>query len=273
MTGKEVLKAMGQIDEELVEEASTVHAKKKTKKKTKKKSLGWVAFITLAFICILGGTTIASSDLGKIIFSIFSKEDESGYQVEVEMKNFSMDDFKGDVIEVEDLIRKQIAEYEPYMSWFPTHWQGKYESSQQVVEYLGLEALKNPEWYMEEKEVTLDIYGNRSGKFEQIRMEIWYVEDGVSIQSYADILTKYADGDKIEMNHIMDSNIEHKCSSYMNLNGKECTIVTSAKNANAYWGKDGYVVVDGILYSIHISYRTGQEEQVTEIMKKWLDRY
>lgn len=112
MTGKEVLKAMGQIDEELVEEAAIIHAKKKTQKK----SLGWVAIVTLAIICIVGGTAIASSDLSKILFSIFSNEDESGYLVEIEMKRFSMEDFKGDVIEVEELIRKQVAEYESYMS-------------------------------------------------------------------------------------------------------------------------------------------------------------
>lgn len=104
-------------------------------------------------------------------------------------------------------------------------------------------------------------------------MEIWYVEENLHIQSFADILTKYAEEDKIEMHHIMGNNIEHESSSYLNRNGKECMIVTSTKNENAYWGKDGYVVADGILYSIHISYRTGQEDQVMEIMKKWLDRY
>lgn len=267
MTGKEMLEALSYIDDELVEEAKMEIGLQPVKKK----SYNWAAVIIVALFFVVGGTAVAVSGKGKFSFADFFAAPEKGYIIQMDMERFARSDFKGEVLEVEGFIRKQIAEYEPYMSQMPNHWIGKFDSLEEVDLYLGLEAFINPEWYMEEQGVTLSIRGDEQGQFEHISIDTIYQAEDMIMQSFVHIMTENTDDDTFSLSNITQN--RHLAVPYTNENGNECMIIGSTTAAGGYWTKDGYVVVDGILYYAHVAYKTGQEEQAIQILREWLDMY
>ena len=261
MTGKEMLEALNHIEDELIEEIK----KDSNEQSVKNKSYNWAAIIIVALVCVMSGTVVAVSRLDKFVFHGFSGGQTKGYMIEMDLNRFARHDFQGEVLEVEGFIRKQIAEYKPYMSQLPQFWYGRYETFEEAANYLGLEALKNLEWDIDEKNVTLCIQGNNQGVFKSIYIESYYEDTDLRLQGYAHILTEKADGDELSLSHITSQT--HLAATYTNENGNECMIVGSNLS------KDGYVVSDGILYYVHVSYQPGQEKQAIDMLRSWLDRY
>ena len=197
--------------------------------------------------------------------------ESSSNQIETVVKLFNRKDFKGDVLEVEAIIRNQIETFSPVSSQLPTSWYKGYQSFEEVSDYLGLKELKNPEWHMEEQDVTLSIHGNKQGNFELVCIETYYKETDVRMQSFVYILTEYSKDFAISFEENASS--EEVSSIYVNKNGNECRIISSIIDSNSYYWHEGYVVSDGILYSAHVVYVDGQKEQAMELLKEWLDRY
>lgn len=223
------------------------------------------AIIVVALACTIASNSETKTELNNRVYNGYMNPESSSIQIETVAKHFDRRDFKGDVLEVEAIIRKQIESHSPVSSQLPTIWYKGYHSFEEVSDYLGLKELKNPEWHMEEQDVTLYIDGNEQGNFELVTIETYYKETDVRMQSFVYILTECSKDYAISFEE--NSSSEEVSSIYVNKNGNECRIVSSC-----YW-HDGYVVSDGILYSAHVVYVDGQKEQAMELLKEWLDRY
>ena len=223
------------------------------------------AIIVVALACTIASNSETKTELNNRVYNGYMNPESSSNQIETVAKHFDRRDFKGDVLEVEAIIRKQIESHSPVSSQLPTIWYKGYHSFEEVSDYLGLKELKNPEWHMEEQDVTLYIDGNEQGNFELVTIETYYKETDVRMQSFVYLLTEYSKDYAISFEE--NSSSEEVSSIYVNKNGNECRIVSS------YYWHDGYVVSDGILYSAHVVYVDGQKEQAMELLKEWLDRY
>lgn len=229
------------------------------------------AIIVVALACTIASNSETKTELNNRVYNGYMNPESSSNQIETVAKHFDRRDFKGDVLEVEAIIRKQIESHSPVSSQLPTIWYKGYHSFEEVSDYLGLKELKNPEWHMEEQDVKLYIDGNEQGNFELVTIETYYKETDVRMQSFVYILTEYSKDYAISFEE--NSSSEEVSSIYVNKNGNECRIISSIIDSNSYYWHDGYVVSDGILYSAHVVYADGQKEQAMELLKEWLDRY
>ena len=229
------------------------------------------AIIIVALVYAIASSSGTKTEWNNLVYKGYMNPESSSNQIETVAKLFNRRDFKGDVLEVETFIRKQIEAYTPISSQLPTYWTKGYQSFEEVADYLGLKQLKNPKWHMEEQDVTLSIQGNKQGHFELIGIETYYKETDVRMQSFVYILTEYSKDIAMSFDEI--SSREDVSSIYVNKNGNECRIVSSITDSNSYYWHDGYVVSDGILYSAHVVYVDGQKEQAMELLEEWLDRY
>lgn len=229
------------------------------------------AIIVVALACTIASNSETKTELNNRVYNGYMNPESSSNQIETVAKHFDRRDFKGDVLEVEAIIRKQIESHSPVSSQLPTIWYKRYHSFEEVSDYLGLKELKNPEWHMEEQDVTLYIDANEQGNFELVTIETYYKETDVRMQSFVYILTEYSKDYAISFEE--NSSSEEVSSIYVNKNGNECRIISSIIDSNSYYWHDGYVVSDGILYSAHVVYVDGQKEQAMELLKEWLDRY
>lgn len=291
MTGKDILESLNCLDEDIIEStAEDVFVKKKGRRTIRRNVRRWSVAAAVLLVCIAGGTMMEAYGLTAKIEKFFSDDEEKGY----ELKVYPMEAFTGEVREVEGIIKKQIEEYNVYSSQAPESWFRYFDSSKEAMDYLGFEPLKRPDWDLEEKSVVLYVDGNKDGKFVSVSMEIDYEEDGIQMQYFSTVYTEYSKEEGLRTTNVeyeslawlLNAKIEDitantgeeivtatSKSFYATESMKQGLVIKFDKLQSGRNCMEGYLVEEGIIYSMHISYQIGEEERAEELLYQWFEQF
>ena len=286
MTGKEILNALNDLEDDLIEDAREDTIMKKKKKRLVK----WPAAAAIILFVMAGGTIMKTYGLTAKLEKFFSEEEETGY----ELKRYPVREFTGEVQEVESIIKQQIKEYKPISSQAPQSWSRRFDSSDEAMNYLGFAPLKKPSWEFQEQSVELRILGNEQGKFITVTMEIDYNVENLWLQSISKVYTEYSKEEELKikdetyeslesMLHAKEDEIfvevegelipaESK-SIYVTENLKQGLVVKfpvyQGKNASM----SAYLVEEGVIYHLNVAYPKEKEEKAEELLYQWLEQF
>ena len=105
MNGNDIISGIGELDEELLE------TKAKRPRKRAMTPVKWIA-VAAALLIVCGSVTAGAVAASRGRFTPLA-HDENGYAAVFELKNFKWSSFKGDVREMPEIIREQIATFTP----------------------------------------------------------------------------------------------------------------------------------------------------------------
>lgn len=259
------------IDEMMQTPANAVYVKKKRMK----------LYVSLAacIVLILSTVTVfAKTSLGTQIIDMFTSRKqgtgsytESGYDLLVDVEKIPVSKL-GDVQQVSKEILKQIADYQPWESWYPYSWYEEYETVEEAISFIGLKTIQKIDWNLKEQHTSLTVLGDKNGELKQISMETNYKEGDIRLQAFTQIYTdNYSD--KITYGTRTTEDVTYEESYHKTKSNLQCHIITSTALESGYLCMDGYIVKDGILYSLHVAYRQQDTKQAESLMRQWAELF
>ncbi|MBQ3514327.1 MAG: hypothetical protein IJA32_11130 [Lachnospiraceae bacterium] len=287
MTGKDVLEALNYLEDDMIESAVEDVLKKKGGRGNLKK---WSVAAAVILVCIAGGTMMKAYGLTAKLEKFISDDETKGY----ELKVYPVEAFTGEVQEVEGIIKKQMKEFSVYSSQAPESWFRYFDSSKEAMDYLGFEPLKRPDWDLEEKSVVLYVDGNKDGKFVSVSTEIDYEEDGIQMQYFSTVYTEYSKEEGLRTTNVeyeslawlLNAKIEDitantgeeiitatSKSFYVTESMKQGMVIKFGTLQSGYTNMEGYLVEEGIIYRMNISYPEGGEERAEELLHQWFEQF
>ncbi len=274
-----LLNCLNDVRDDFIHEAQ--HGAQKdlvTKNTIKKRSKRLTIAACLSFL-LLSITIFASTEWGITLIDKYTSRkelgsdySESGYSISVNIEKKSMNNFNGDIQQVPKLIIKQFKHDDPHSSWYPGDWQTSFTSSDEAINFIGLKELSRLNWPLDEEGTILNVHGNKSGEILSVTLETDYVLDNIRVQAFSNIYTEETDG-PIDISSITTENVKFEGTYYKSPNQILCYIVTSSAQESGYYGLDGYLVQDGILYNISIAYLEDDKHKANELLYMWADSF
>ena len=267
MRGNEFLDKMSLVDPAYVEAAETAA---KIKKRGR---IRW-GVVAAACLCLVMGTTtvLAVSGLGTKLIRLFTSRSESGYELSAEIEKIPVKELKGEIQEVPALIRQQFASYQPFMNQAPAHWERDFAARSEACDYLGLDRLIRLPWDAEEDQTTLNVTGTENGDITYVSLETKYTENDIRFQFFAEIFTENME-DEITILTAAAEKIDFTESFPTTKSGKTFHVIKETAMESGYFGMDGYLVEDGILYNLHIAYLEKDAGRAEELLMQWADLF
>ena len=270
MNGKAFSDAMSEIGSQYVNEALSYNTKASRPRRFLR--IPAAAAAAVLALLVLGCAVWAVSGFGTQLKSFFRSDDETGFDLSVAMEKAPMDALTGDVREVGDMIAQQFKDYNVFDSWYPGAWQTTFSTRDMACDYIGLDRLKRIDLGYEEQETILDVLGNEQGQILSINLETRYSVGEMNVQFFSSIYTENYE-DEIETGVRTTEDLAYEESFYSTANGKQCRIISSSAMESGYLGMDGYIVDDGVLYTLHIAYKENDSAQAAELMHHWADLF
>lgn len=272
MRGTEFLDKMELVDPSFI---SCANEKPQFKQKTYKK---WGIAIA-ACLCLFVGslTAFAASGHATWLTDLFTARtepesdfSESGYDLNAEVEKIPVSELNGEIQEASDIIARQIATYEPHDDHFPQSMQKEFSSSEEAIAYIGLSSIKKASWDLEEQNNTVLIVSDEKARINTVILETDYVSGDIRLQAFTYIYTEYCDE---EISHSMRTTEDTSFteSFYTTASQKQCHIISSSAGERGYMCLDGYMVVDGLLHNLHITYQEDNSAQAEELLHQWAD--
>lgn len=299
MKGRKILEYMGDMDAQFVEEAGAADNISPKKEKSYKRAMIPAACTVLALLLCTGG--VLAKTWGENILNIFSSKEESGYDLEFQVKRISNDVFTGKVEEVHDIIVQQYKDYNPVMSWYPGACSVSFSTVEEAIEYLGVDFFENP---IKEKpeSVTLNINGVESGEFSTVCLMADYSIDGFSVQVWNEVFTDISGGEAssvgvsvldgsffdtgeksfFETEETEDSIIysgraaeylEYDAENAKTGSGEDAVLLSAGSAENNYVTQEGHFVMNDVLYMINVAAEEKEKEEAKEVLKSLLEKY
>lgn len=273
MRGNDFLDKMELVDPAFVEAADMIPSAKKRGR------IRWGAIA--ACICLLMGTitVMAVSGFGTKVIDFFTSRtepgsdySESGFTLSVEIEKVPVDALKGKIREVPAYIKEQFASYKPHMSWYPGHWQKTFESRNDAYDYIEFDGLKRLDWDLEEGQTTLNVLGERNGNILSVMVETHYTVGDIRLQFSSDIYTENAN-DEITTGAVTSEYVEYTESFYTTKNNKVLHVIEGTALESGYMGMDGYLVENGVLYTLRIAHLEKDTERAKDLLYQWADLF
>ena len=262
MTDFNILEAMNETEVTEIKDMS----KKKNKNRYRR-----VAALVALFLVVSGTTVFATTNLRVDIINMFSNEEESGYDVNLDIEPIAFADIKGEVRELSTVFIKNFTVDNPTSNVYPGSYSRKFDSLETMAEYIGCDNLFLPEW-TEKPECVLEVNGNEEGKIEWICTEVGYENTSCSMQIFSTIYTEdYKDEFMVGLRAASYESYEE--SDYRSSNGINWKIVTADGLEEDNVAKEGYAVIDNVLYNVHIVYAQKDEETAVKQFYEYLDLY
>ena len=267
MRGNEFLDKMALVDPDFVEAADAEPKAKKPNRKI------WIPIAACLCLLLVGTPTVlAATGLGTKLIGFIKKNGESGYELSADIIKFPAKDLKGEIREVPGLIRQQFESYEPYMSVLPGYWQRTFETRDEAIKYVGFKKLKSLKLNAEEKQTALYVHGTENGDIISVSVETFYMVGDVRLFFFADVYTENEEGE-ITISAFTTENTEFSESFYTTKKGKTLQIIDQSALQSGYLTKEGYLVVDGVLYHLHTAYKENDAAQAEKLLKEWADLF
>lgn len=183
-----------------------------------------------------------------------------------------MSDFSREVQQVGTTIQRQFKDYKLYSSWYPGHWQASFSSHEKACEYIGFDKLKQIDLNLEEQTTILSIFGNENGEVLSIVLETYYSIGDINVQHFSRIYTENFD-EEIVLETRTTESVEYEESFYTNDNNKQCHIIDSTALESGYRCMEGYIIDNGVLYSLNIAYQKEDSKQAIELIHFWANLF
>ena len=263
------------INDEFIEEIMEVSDHKGVAKRRKMRYL--IPFAACFALVFSAFSVLAETSLGTQVIDMFTSRkqsadySESGYDLLVNVKNFSVSEL-GEVRQVSKIILEQIKKYKPWYSWNPQVWYKEYATSEEAISFIGLKTLQTPDWKLEEEETKLSVHGDAKGTLHFLQLETDYQSDDIRLQAFANIYLKGYE-EEITYGVRTTEDISYTEDYYTTAHEQQCHILTSTVLESGCLCKEGYIVKDGVLYSLNIAYQEKDTKQAEKLMYQWADSF
>ena len=273
MKGNEFLDKMELIDPSYIEAADAAP------KARKKLWTGWRAAVA-ACICLvlLAGTAAAVSGGGTWLVKFFNSEGDygAGYELSASIGRFPASALSENLQAVREEIVRQFEQFEAggyFRDWAPGHWVEQDFSADEAWAFIGLESMRKTAWDLEEWNTMLNIYGNRTGELESILIYTVYQEGDIWLQADTEIYTENYTGELRKRMRTTEDDVSFTETLHTTPNGNCCHIISASTTAMGRLLMEGYVVENGVLYHLYISYQEQDAAQAEELLYQWADMF
>ncbi len=275
MTGKDVLKAMNYLEDEMVEqvvrtssdaqvtEITPVHNRKS---KIVNTALKWGAAAAAALLFFGGGVAYASK------YGIIRTNPgwSSGYHVDITSRRVTEDEFSEEVRAVkqellEDIATAEDAENSPAFGWIRD-----FNTVEETLDFIGHSGMKLPAFPGTLEQTGAVVLGNNKADILYTEAFARYTYDRIwatgSCRVYTDAFS-YTTGGGIK-----EDGLQYVDETYVTATGKEAFLVMPTEYAGNH-GIQGYIVDDSIIYELWISGYEKDTDYIIQLMKDWLDQF
>lgn len=261
LTREEFCDALGDIRDDYVEAARQPAARRPA----------WLKWgLVAACVCLLvGATTVyAASGHGAWIVEMFTGRDESGYDLGLMIERVSTDEFSAELRAVGREIVQQYKDSKPYDSGLPGSWNKTFDTAAEARDFVGYAPLVGLGWALAETGTMLSVEGLPDGRLRWVHLETGYQVGDIRLQAFSQIYTEHYSGD-LSTGIRAAEGITYTQSEQVNAAGLSYLVVVSTPMASGYAGLDGYLVRDGVLYSLHIAYLEKDAAEAERLMGEW----
>lgn len=243
------------------------------------KRMRLIPIVACLVMLISGASIFAFTDLGTYLIESFTSRtemgsdySESGFDLEIDIDKVPVTSLSNEIQEVSDIIIQQFESTSIFSSWYPGHWQEKFESLSEAIDFIGYDKLVDINWNYAEEQVLLNVMGNEKGEILSVRLETWYLLDDIRLQSTLYLETEYSE-DSPEYNLRSTESIEFKESFYSVNEHVKCHIITSSPLESGYLTMNGFLVKEDILYNLHVSFKAPDEKKAKELLHSWANLF
>ena len=96
--------------------------------------------------------------------------------------------------------------------------------------------------------------------------------EGVRLQTFATIFTEDSE-DTVVIGARTTEDVEFSESLCTTAGGRRYQVITDTGLASGYYGMDGYLVEDGVLYSLHLAYVKEDEALAESLLCRWAELF
>lgn len=272
MTGEELLRKLELADPAYVQAAADAPPERRRPRLRR-------ALLGAACVCLLASAAAAAGG-GTWLLDSFTARGapgsdftQSGYDLAADVEKFPVSALTGDIREAGEEIARQFENYDPTSSWYPgTLLRTHFPSAAEARAYIGLDALRGLDWDLEETRTALDVTGDPQGHLQRVQLETDYEVEGVRLQAFATVFTEDSD-DTVVIGTRTTEDVAFSESLRTSANGKPYQVITDTGLASGYYGLDGYLVEDGVLYSLHLAYLKEDEALAESLLCQWADLF
>ena len=273
MTGEELLEKLELADPIYVQAAADAPAGRRRPRLRR-------AVLAAACVCFLASAAAVAAGGGTWLLDTFtargapgSELTQSGYDLAADVEKFPVSALTGEIQEAGEEIARQFENYDLFSSWYPgTLRRTHFPSAAEAREYIGLEALRGLDWELEETRTSLDVTGDPQGRLLRIRLETDYEVEGVRLQAFATIFTEDSE-DTVIIGARTTEDVAFRESLRTTDGGRQYQVITDTGLASGYFGMDGYLVEDGVLYNLHLAYLKKDEALAESLLRQWADLF
>ncbi len=258
--------ALGLIDKDLLDDEFP------------KRHRGRAAGILLAAVCgclILGTITAAATGAGTVLLEKFRKGDrgtESGYDISAWLTPFPEEELTGEIREVPAILRRQLAETAPWSDQDPHVYIREFDTAAEAIRFVGLAELRPIRWDVEETGTTLSVFGGAQGEIAGVSIMTYCRRGEVRLQAQASLRTENDDSDST-FGVRTTEDLDYTEESFTAAGGFACRVIRSTALESGFAAYEGYIVCDGILYTLHAAYRPSDAGLADELLHLWADQF
>ncbi len=259
------------VREDFIEDAQNEMMHHKTVRHRRK--MRWIP--AAACLVLLFGivTAFATSAWGAKLLRKFTSPTESGYDLAAEIERKKMSCFSDALQDLSGSIAAQFENLKASDSRYPGQVQQDFASLDAALRFIGLKELRFSDVGLTEDGAVLLVTGDSSGKIENLILEACYHTQDIRVQAYATIYTENGEGKPVEIGAAAAEKIAFAESYYTTAGGIECLILSAEAMESGYQNTDGYLVKDGILYSVHIAYLAKDRQRAEKLLHRWADGF
>lgn len=231
-------------------------------------------------LCLLTTTAFAAPAVVEEIrgwfFQVQYRPDDFSYRISYDADRVPVAQLSEEVRALKDVILQQCEEYTPVMSTVPTSVYRYFDDVKEAERFVGCDRLLFLAPDGVEEETTVTVHGDYDGNIRYVSVWTRYGADDLRITAITQLYTEYYDGETSFGGADAQGRLYEE-SSYLTAQGLECHIVESRPTAEGYdfCSLDGYLVVDGISYSLHVSYPGGDTDKALALtlLQDWADQF
>lgn len=277
MKGLDILEAVNEADRELL----TVNVKSRERRVPRART---VIAIAAAAVIALASVTVGAIAISRGSFSPIT-EGTHGFHAEFELSRYDWSAFKGDIKNVGEIVSEQYAAFTPApmfsnIAVVPGCFSVSFDTYKDAAAYVGLDALKTVRFPFGD-ECTVAVYGESDGRIKTVDIESQYV---VNVSENPEVLTGFM---KV---HILTENSGEttvlagsdwgdydpgsiEFGEFNTSTGVLCQYAEVGIGERTRQLIEGYVLSDGILYSLSISFEDGKRDEALGLVKSWAEEF
>lgn len=276
MTGKDLLNAMNQLEDEMLEqslqtktgitEITQVHNRKSKFAKT---ALKWGAAAAAAVLLFTGGVAYAAK------YGIIRTNPgwESGYQIDITSRRVTEDEFSEDVRAVKQELLEDIAACEDPENTKVFGWIKDFDTVEETIDFIGHDGIKLPAFPGTLELTGVTVLGNNNADilYTTAFANYYFTNPGSGASMSCRVYTEncpYPSGGGIK-----DNGLQYVDEIYITTSGKEGFLVyASDTEYPGNRGIEAYLVDDSLIYDIWVSCYDHNQDEIIQMVKDWLDQ-